>query len=79
MAVGTGVGVAGGTAQNIDKFNWDQLFLTLPLKSLPKAGGKDIPYFLDWVSHPVYDDYRKEFAIKERYGDVKIPVLQVGG
>ena len=71
--------MAGRTAQNIDKFNWDQLFLSLPLKSLPEAGGKDIPYFLDWVSHPVYDDYWKKLAIKERYGDVKIPVLQVGG
>ena len=71
--------MSGRTAQNIDKYNWDQLFMTLPLKDLPTAGGKDIPYFLDWISHPDYDDYWKKLAIKERYEEIKIPVLQVGG
>jgi putative CocE/NonD family hydrolase len=69
----------GRTMQDIDKHNWDQLFPTLPLKDLPKAGGKDIPYFRDWLSHPDYDDYWKNLAIKERFEDIVIPVLQIGG
>ena len=69
----------GRTAQNIDRYNWEQLFPTLPLKDLPGAAGKDISYYRDWVEHPDYDDYWKELAIEERYGDIKIPVLQIGG
>jgi len=69
--------MSGRTAQNIDKYNWDQLFMTLPLKDLPKAGGKDIPYFSDWISHPDYDDYWKKLAIKERYEEIKMPRKEV--
>ena len=71
--------MAGRTSQNIDKHNWDRIFLTLPLRDLPKAGGKDITYFQDFLDHPDYDDFWKEIATKERYGDIKIPALQIGG
>ena len=69
----------GRVQQSIDRFNWDQVFSTLPLKDLPAAGGKDISFFQDWLDHPDYDDYWKSQALKERYQDVKIPVLQIGG
>ena len=69
----------GRTSQKIDLFNWDQVFLTLPLRDLPEAGGKDISFFQDWLDHPDYDDYWKALAVKERYQDIKIPVLQIGG
>ena len=69
----------GRTAQNIDLYNWDQLFPTLPLRDLVEAAGKDMPYYQDWVDHPDYDDYWKTLAIEERYQDIKIPVLQMGG
>ena len=69
----------GRTWQNIDGYNWDQLFPTLPLRDLPAAAGKDIPYYRDWIDHPDYDDYWKALANEERYGDIQIPVLQFGG
>ena len=69
----------GRTRQDIYVYNWEQLFATLPLKDLDKAAGKDIKFLHDWLSHPDYDDYWKAAAIDERYGDVKIPVLQTGG
>ena len=31
------------------------------------------------MDHPDYDDYWKALANKERFGDIKIPVLQIGG
>ena len=71
--------VAGRTWQNIDLYNWDQLFSTLPLKDLPKAGGRDIAFYQEWLEHPEYDDYWKALAIDERYEDIKVPVLQIGG
>ena len=69
----------GRTRQDISIYNWEQLFKTLPLKDFDKAAGKDVQFFRDWVDHPDYDDYRKALAIDERYQDIKIPVLQIGG
>ena len=69
----------GRTAQNIDIYNWEQLFHVLPVRDLPEKAGKDMPYYRDWVDHPDRDDYWKELAIEERYGDINIPILQIGG
>ena len=71
--------MGGRTVQNIDLYNWDQLFSVLPLKDLPEAAGKEIPFFSDWINHPDYDDYWKALSIEERYEDVRIPVFQIGG
>ena len=35
------------------------------------------PYFTDWAAHPSYDEYWKQLAIAERYGDIKVPALTV--
>ena len=70
---------AGRTAQNIELYNWPQLFPTLPLRDFAELAGKDLPYFRDWVDHPDYDDYWRALAINERYQDIKVPVLQIGG
>ena len=69
----------GRTRQDIMVYNWEQLFATLPVKDLDRAAGKQVDFFQDWVRHPDYDDYWKALAIEERYEDVEIPVLQIGG
>ena len=72
--------IDGGTwPQPVDLYNWEQLFQTLPLKDIPKVGGKNIPHYQDWLAHPDYDDYWKALAIDEQYEKIKIPVLQIGG
>ena len=71
--------VTGRTWQNIGLYNWDQLFTVLPLKDLMKTAGKDIPHFKDWIDRPDYDDYWKALSTERRYGDVGIPVFQIGG
>lgn len=70
---------AGRSTQSIGLYNWDQMFRTLPLADIPKAAGKDLPYYQDWIDHPDYDEYWKSFAIDERYDDITVPVLQIGG
>jgi putative CocE/NonD family hydrolase len=37
------------------------------------------PYYLDWLAHPSYDDYWKQWSIEEHFGDVAVPALHVGG
>jgi putative CocE/NonD family hydrolase len=35
------------------------------------------PYFLDWLNHPNYDEYWKQTAIEEHFGDITVPALHV--
>jgi putative CocE/NonD family hydrolase len=35
------------------------------------------PYFLDWLAHPSYDDYWKQWSIEEHFADINVPVLTV--
>jgi putative CocE/NonD family hydrolase len=35
------------------------------------------PYFLDWLSHPSYDEYWRRWAIEEHYPDIRVPALTV--
>jgi putative CocE/NonD family hydrolase len=49
-----------------------------PVLDLSKAG--DIAkYFQDWLAHPSYDEYWKQWAIDERYSKISVPALYVGG
>jgi putative CocE/NonD family hydrolase len=35
------------------------------------------PYFLDWLDHPTYDGYWKQWAIDEQYASIQVPALTV--
>ena len=35
------------------------------------------PYFLDWLAHPTYDDYWKQWSIAENYANIQIPSLTI--
>jgi putative CocE/NonD family hydrolase len=59
---------------------------TLPLKQYPlfnvnipdSSSGwtKQLaPYFLDWLDHPRYDSYWKQWAIDENYASIQVPSL----
>ncbi len=60
----------------------------LPLKKFPVfnlgniAGGPELtrslaPYYLDWLAHPAYDAYWKQWAIDENYAQVQVPALTI--
>ncbi len=69
----------GRTMQDIDIYDWNRVFHTLPIRDLAEISGKDIAYYREWCDHPDYDEYWKFLAIKERYGDIGIPIMQIGG
>ena len=57
----------------------------LPLTRYPllNLGGRSTlvelaPYFLDWLSHPNFDDYWKQWSIEDHFARVKVPVYNVG-
>jgi hypothetical protein len=62
--------------------------MVLPLKQFPifnipaVADGSVLtrsqaPYFLDWLGHPAYDSYWKQWAIDEQYANIQVPALTV--
>lgn len=40
---------------------------------------KIAPYYLDWLAHPDYDSYWKQWSIEEHYSNIAVPMLSVGG
>ena len=43
----------------------------------PSATAKLAPYFLDWINHPLYDSYWKQWSIEENFANIQVPVLSV--
>jgi putative CocE/NonD family hydrolase len=69
-------------AEQSNARRWDT---ELPLSHYPLLdfGGDSslkalAPYFLDWLMHPDYDDYWKQWSIEEHFGKIQVPVYSVG-
>jgi putative CocE/NonD family hydrolase len=37
------------------------------------------PYYLDWLAHPAYDSYWKQWSIEEHFSEIRVPALHIGG
>ncbi len=35
------------------------------------------PYFLDWLDHPTYDSYWKQWSIEENFQNIQVPALTI--
>lgn len=35
------------------------------------------PYFIDWLAHPTFDDYWKQWAIDQNYAGIQVPALTI--
>jgi hypothetical protein len=44
-----------------------------------EAIGRPIPFFRDWLTHTLYDDYWREINTLERVQDIDVPVCQQAG
>jgi putative CocE/NonD family hydrolase len=55
----------------------------LPLATYPllNVGSTDTlaPYFADWLAHPDYDDYWKQWSIEDHHANIQVPAYHVGG
>ncbi len=63
---------------------------TLPLTQYPAfnyaalpagaaATAQIAPYYLDWLAHPSYDAYWKQWSIEEHFSEIQVPALHIGG
>jgi putative CocE/NonD family hydrolase len=53
------------------------IFGANPATAINVASAKIAPYYLDWLAHPLYDDYWKRWSIEERYADIRVPALHI--
>lgn len=55
---------------------------TLPLADYVVLGAPSAvgiaPYFTDWLAHPNFDAYWKQWSIEDHYGQIQVPVLSFG-
>jgi putative CocE/NonD family hydrolase len=55
---------------------------TLPLADYAVLGAPSAagiaPYFTDWLAHPNYDAYWKQWSIEDHYAQIQVPVLSFG-
>jgi uncharacterized protein len=50
---------------------------TYPVLEEPSAEGL-APYFADWLAHPNYDEYWKQWSIEDHYAQIQVPVFSLG-
>ena len=50
---------------------------TYPVLEAPSAEGL-APYFADWLAHPNYDEYWKQWSIEDHYAQIQVPVFSLG-
>ena len=77
---------SSGLVENTETRRWNNLktamegMNTLPLTNYsvlkPEAEGL-APYYLDWLAHPSYDDYWKQWSIEDHYAQIQVPVFTV--
>ena len=67
-------------AKNSNSLRWVR---KLPLADYPylDLGTSEglVPYFLDWLAHPAYDDYWKQWSIEERHAKILVSAYHAGG
>jgi putative CocE/NonD family hydrolase len=69
-------GMAAYTVAFVNSMQWHWF---LPLKQHVALKGGYTDYFFDWLAHPTYDDYWKQWSIDEDYGRVEVPALHIAG
>jgi putative CocE/NonD family hydrolase len=55
----------------------DYSLFNLPNPAASTSIASLAPYFADWLAHPNYDDYWKQFSIEERFADITVPALHI--
>jgi putative CocE/NonD family hydrolase len=53
-----------------------------PVFNVPAADGEKLthelaPYYIDWLAHPAYDSYWKQWSIEENFRSIQVPALMI--
>jgi len=69
----------GARTQTWDEQRWLEAFRTLPLCEWDKAIGRKVQYLRDWVAHPTFDDYWAKVGVRDKWEQICVPTLVIGG
>jgi hypothetical protein len=76
LAINTLERRVGGTAQ---PSHWDMKRPPADYPLLDPGASKGLAdYYFDWIAHPAYDDYWKQWSIEEHFAQIRVPALHVG-
>lgn len=79
VAMTWGMRTHARTGQDIDFEHWSEAFRHLPLESVDKAAGRDLPFWRDWIDHAAYDDYWQAMDDTRRWDEITVPAFNMGG
>jgi putative CocE/NonD family hydrolase len=65
-------------SSNALQWVWKLPLAAYPLFEIGSTEGL-ASYFVDWLKHPSYDPYWKQWSIEENYSRIKVPAYHVGG
>jgi hypothetical protein len=51
----------------------------LPITNHPDLPKKFNSFYYEWLKHPTYDAYWKKWQTSDRYGEIDVPALHIGG
>jgi len=66
--------LVGSTVLPLDKYPLFNVNRAMDGAGLTRALA---PYFLDWLDHPTYDSYWKQWSIEENYQNIQVPSLTI--
>src|SRR5579859_3487321 len=70
---------SGRVMQNLQPYDLQALYRTLPLIDADRFTGRVIDYYRDWLQHEAYDDYWRAISNHGRYAEIDVPVYNIGG
>ena len=53
------------------------MFNSTPAAERRRTDPQVAPYFLDWLDHPTYDSYWKQWSIEENFQNIQVPALTI--
>ena len=71
--------MAGRTFFSIDDRTSNSAPWIVPLLTLDQHLGFDIEYWRDFLLHDSYDDFWRALSIRDKYGLIDVPALNIGG
>jgi putative CocE/NonD family hydrolase len=71
--------LVSGRSNQVRNYDWKRLVRHLPLASMDRALGRDLPHWRDWIAHPSYDSFWKEFDVESRATQIDVPALNIAG
>lgn len=51
----------------------------LPLTEHPLVDSDITPFYYEWLSHPTFDEYWRKWHLGDKYNELKVPSLHIGG